>query len=330
MLKALFGGEKKIVEPPVRRKPGRPRKERDPEEDETIAKVNHELMQVIVRNGDVRESEVPMSSTRGGMSRLQATLGAEGQHELQAVCERTGEDPERFKPPGAQCARDESFGLSSKVRFVDWFEKRVKLVKDKELLLRVAARSMCRPVEFVRNVVRDGADLRKKLKTRGLTATGLSKSEAAKPAWAREANRRCKGEAVRSSGAGRKVRLQFLYPLVREWFEDQRAHGFFVSPEDLVRRFHCVVMTYEEKAGELVESGVVFGEQETMRLAFSVEFIRKYENRIGRSFERYYSQQLMRACGAVLRTPQRLTKLSKMEEMMRWVRLVVIIAANRS
>ena len=119
-LKALFGGEKEIVEPPVRRKPGRPRKERDPEEDETIAKVNHELMQVIVRNGDVRESEgeVPMSSTRGGMSRLQATLGAEGQHELQAVCERTGEDPERFKPRGAQCARDESFGLSSKVRFL--------------------------------------------------------------------------------------------------------------------------------------------------------------------------------------------------------------------
>ena len=150
----------------------------------------------------------------------------------------------------------------------------------------------------------------------------MSKSDSQKAAWAREAKRRCKGEAVRSLGAGPKVRLEFLYPLVREWFDDQRAHGFFVSPEDLVRRFNCVVRTYEEKACELVESGVVLDEQETMRRAFSVEFIRKYENRIGRSFERYYSQQLMRACGAVLRTPQRLTKLSKIEEMMRWASLV--------
>ena len=321
-LKALFGGQKEIVEPPVRRKPGRPRKERDPEEDETIAKISHEVMQVLVRKDDVREGGVPMSSTRGGMSRVQASLGAEGKHELQAVCERTGEDPERFKPPGAQCSRDESFGLSSKVRFLNWFEKRLKMVKDEELLLRVAARSMSRPVSFLKSVRKNEADLRKALKTRGLTATGLSKSEAAKPSWAREAKRRCKGEAVRRSGAGPKVRLQLLYPLVSEWFDDQRAHGFFVSPEDLVRRFNCVVRTYEEKACELVESGVVLDEQETMRRAFSVEFIRKYANRIGKSFERYYSQQLMRACGAVLRTPQRLTKLSKIEEMMRWVSLV--------
>ena len=43
-LKALFGGEKEIVEPPVRRKPGRPRKVQTPEEVETIAKVSHEVM----------------------------------------------------------------------------------------------------------------------------------------------------------------------------------------------------------------------------------------------------------------------------------------------
>ena len=332
-LKALFGGEKEIVEPPVRRKPGRPRKERevrDPEEDETIAKVSHEVTQVLVRNDDVRNRDLPSSSTRDGRSRVEVTLGAEGRDELHAVCERTGEDPERFKPPGAQCARDETFGLSSKVRFLDWFEKRLKIVKDEELLLRVAARSMSRTVASLRSVRKREADLRKKLKMRGLSATGLSKSDAHKPGWAREAGRRCKGEAVRSSGAGRKVRLKFLYPLVREWFDDQRAHGFFVSPEDLVRRFDCVVRTYEEKANELVESGVALDEQETMRLAWSVEFVRKYENRIGRSFERYYAEQLMRACGAVLRTPQRLTKLSQMEEMMRWVSLVVIIAANRS
>ena len=163
-LKALFGGEKEIVEPPVRRKPGRPKKERevrDPEEDEIIAKVSHEVTQVLVRNDDVRERDVPTSSTFEKMSRVEATLGAEGRDELQAVCERTGEEPETFKPPGAQCARDESFGLSSKVRFLNWFEKRLKMVKDEELLLRVAARSMSRTVPFLRSVRKNEADLRK-------------------------------------------------------------------------------------------------------------------------------------------------------------------------
>ena len=101
-LKALFGGEKEIVEPPVRRKPGRPKKERevrDPEEDEIIAKVSHEVTQVLVRNVDVRERDVPTSSTYGGRSRVEATLGAEGRDELHAVCVRTCEDPERLKPP---------------------------------------------------------------------------------------------------------------------------------------------------------------------------------------------------------------------------------------
>ena len=57
-MKGSLGGEKEIVEPPVRRKPGRPRKERDPEEDETIAKVSHEVMQVLVRSDDEREREM--------------------------------------------------------------------------------------------------------------------------------------------------------------------------------------------------------------------------------------------------------------------------------
>ena len=63
----------------------------------------------------------------------------------------------------------------------------------------------------------------------------------------------------------------------------------------------------------------VLGEREQMRLEFATEFLEKHEARTGRYFERYYSQQLMRACGAVLRTPQRLTKLSRDEELMRWV-----------
>ena len=77
-LKALFGGEKEIVEPPVRRKPGRPRKERevrDPEEDETIAKVSHEVTQVLVRNDDVREREMcPRAAQMGGGAGLRLGL----------------------------------------------------------------------------------------------------------------------------------------------------------------------------------------------------------------------------------------------------------------
>ena len=43
----------------------------------------------------------------------------------------------------------------------------------------------------------------------------------------------------------------------------------------------------------------------------------RYDRAKGRDFERYWQQVLMRACGAVLRAPQRLTPLNREEEKMR-------------
>ena len=54
-------------------------------------------------------------------------------------------------------------------------------------------------------------------------------------------------------------------------------------------------------------------------MGLSIEWLDKYELTLTKYFERYYSQKLMTACGAILRLPQRLTNLTKEQEASRWV-----------
>ena len=319
----LFAGKKETIEVPEKRPPGRPKKVRDEPDASTVAAVEAEVAQVVVRNSElVLDPNPPMRCTERGPSQLRIaeSLGDQGRRELEEVCEATGDDPEKFAPPGVvRGTRDETFGLSTKVRFLDWYKEKLKKVRDSELLLRVCARQVSRPVFALRAVVRKEKELRAELSKRHLTPTGLSKSDAAKAAWNREVGRRCKGEAKRGAGGGRKAKLEFLYPLVREWFETQRTNGFFVSPEDLVSRFARVVRTYKVRAEALQAKGVKLGEQEVVRLSVSMDLLEKHECRFGKSLERYWSQTLVKACGAVLRTPQRLCRLSKKQEKLRWV-----------
>ena len=60
-----------------------------------------EIQQVLVRNDEVRQwyDELPMS--RGDMRppKLKRTMVAEGQQELDLVCELTGDDPKTLRPP---------------------------------------------------------------------------------------------------------------------------------------------------------------------------------------------------------------------------------------
>ena len=124
------------------------------------------------------------------------------------------------------------------MRFIERFDKRVKKV-DEELMLRVAMRSMSRLVGVLREVLRGGFKLRAQLQVGCLTPTGLSKADATKPAWAREATRWSK-VAVRAKGVGRKSQLELLYRHVKECLGKQREHGHFVSRGGMASRFQRV------------------------------------------------------------------------------------------
>lgn len=65
----------------------------------------------------------------------------------------------------------------------------------------------------------------------GLTATGLKKSEAHLPKYLRQ---RRFSDAVlrRKPGGGRKSEVSFLFPAVKEFFDDLRRSGEYVDKKD--------------------------------------------------------------------------------------------------
>ena len=138
-------------------------------------------------------------------------LTSEGNSDLAKFCELTKEDKsESLKGlPGAISNRDEGFGLTNRVRYAEWFGQKIKLVKDSELLLRVSARAMRRPMSKLRSAIHHVEKLRSLLKERNVTATGLSKRDQVLPVWMRSAGRRRgrhpAGFVVRRKGAGRKT-----------------------------------------------------------------------------------------------------------------------------
>ena len=263
---------------------------------------------------------VPEETSVHGRGRL-LTNTSEGQADLERFCELAKADPESLKNlPGAVPCRDETFGLSHRTRYAEWFAEKIKLVKDSELLLRVSARAMRRPMIKLRSAINDLEKLKSQLKERHLTSTGLSKRESMLPIWMRKTGRNVTGVAVRRKGAGRKSMLSFLYTHVREWFLQQRHLGFFVSRHDLLLRFVRTARTFDAKVKEVVSSGCILGAKERLRSEAVLKFLLNWgAPERSRSFEDYWQKILMKACDAVLRAPQRLCQLSRAEELNRWI-----------
>ena len=59
----------------------------------------------------------------------------------------------------------------------------------------------------------------------------------------------------RALGAGRKVGLAFLYPLVKDAFDEARMKGRFVDREDLVMHFCDLMECYVTRAKALDHEG---------------------------------------------------------------------------
>ncbi len=306
-LRSVFSGSREKLDLPEhgKRPVGRPRKVR-PEVEEPEAKRSC----LSLREGDVREPAIDLDArgVRERFSLSQATEVAEACKESLVSLARV---------PGKRLRRDEQFGLSERLRFCEWFKKREPLA-GRPKLLSFASQVLGRSVALMSRVLADEGKIREALRKRGLTSTGFSRSEAQRPKWMRQGQGRSKGEAVRRVGAGRKDYLSFLYPLVKEYFLRQRERGRVVFPEDLRRRFMLCLEAYEANALEVEHSGQQLSELEKHRLEL-VRDRRHREERASKYAVRWSQRTLMRACGAVLRTPQRLVPLTLSQERERAV-----------
>ena len=81
----------------------------------------------------------------------------------------------------------------------------------------------------------------------GVTTHGLAKEQAHLPSYLRK-SRRCKGVVMRAKGGGRKDNLEFLYPLVTDFFETMRLYGKYVDAVDLVDNLVEVMRRYVSEA----------------------------------------------------------------------------------
>ena len=67
---------------------------------------------------------------------------------------------------------------------------------------------------------------------RGVSCSGLLRDEAQLPRYLRK-SRRSKGAVMRAAGGGRKDKLKFLYPIVKDFFEMVRLHGKYIDTNGL-------------------------------------------------------------------------------------------------
>ena len=78
--------------------------------------------------------------------------------------------------------------------------------------------------------------------------------EAQLPQFLRK-NRSGRGVVKRAKGGGRKDRLRFLYPLVKEYFEGMRGHAKYIDAQDLEDHLMLCMQRYLDEAGKVEGEG---------------------------------------------------------------------------
>jgi len=201
------------------------------------------------------------------------------------------------------------------VAFARWFEKR-RGKAEPGLILRVASRLMHRRVEQLAAAVRSAPELQKQLAQRGLSCRGKSRKASHRPKWMTPGDGRAAG--VRRAGAGRKSEVAWLYPLVKEYFEDCRERAVAVFADDLVVRFSMVLEAYKQKYEDVKAAGGALTEVDHRRydgVSCKLKDMQQWQ----KSSVKFLERTLMRVVGAVVRRPQRLVPLTLSEERQRCV-----------
>ena len=123
-----------------------------------------------------------------------------------------------------------------KLRLCKWFAKTYEDLGGSHetyamLVGAVAERWNVHRFRIVR-ILRNEARWEAQCEARGVTAKGLMREQSQLPRYLRK-SRRSKGEVCRAKGGGKRVRLRFLYPIVKDFFEVMRVHGKYIDAEDL-------------------------------------------------------------------------------------------------
>ena len=316
-LKSLFAGKREVVELPPKRGPGRPPKVREEaaeEPDVPLAALQH-------MPGDPEAYDEHLR-VRHRKRKFDSTEDEASRSHLAALSEASGKPLSELRMPGV-CIRDSTReGPQVRLRLCAWFEKNHADLGGSdevwELLLRVVADKWNVSRPDILRILKGKARWQKECEERGVTATGLQRDEAHLPRYLRK-SKRCNGVALRAKGGGRVDKLKFLYPVVKDFFETMRVHGKYIDAVDLEEYLQHTMKRYIDEASKPGVAEAVRGTPIERRVeVVKTELARLRDPKASASVHQHRQEQLMRCCGARLRTPQRLTTLTMSEERSRW------------
>ena len=121
-------------------------------------------------------------------------------------------------------------------------------------------------------------------------------------------------EVKRAKGAGLKSQVDFLYPVVKAFFEDMRAGGHFVDKKDFVEEFTTAAEVYLAKLQVKIETQALTV-VEKRRQGELQERLKNLETKP--DAVRYLGDKLQEYLGARYLKPQRVMTLSPAEEQAR-------------
>ena len=317
-LSALFAGRHEAVVEAPRRGPGRPPKKREalealeaPEEDDTaLGAVRQQLSN--------RAAFVPESPHEGKQKRCR--VGGEAMKGIEEALKGVEGASNLMRVPGKMGQRL-ARGPQLKLQLIHWLNSTYEALGSTseawQQVLNAAAETWDMWVPEVVKVYEARATWEAQCAERGVSSHGLRRDEAQLPQYLRK-SRRCNGVAMRKKGAGPKDKLEFLYPLVKDFFETMRLCGKYVDAVDLEDNLKAVMRRYIEEADKPGVEEAMTPEHRTRVAHVRRELERLSDPKSSLRVRDHRQQQLMRFCEARVRRPQRLTQLTLAEERGRW------------
>ena len=309
-LRSLFAGKREVIELPPKRGPGRPPKAREREVEEP-----DEVLEALQSQPEAYDEHLRLRNRKRKVGCIEGPAST-------ALIEAAGKTLGEMRMPGAMrdCTRE---GPQVKLRLCKWFEKTHEDLggscEHHEMLLSAVAENWALPrIEIVR-MISNKAKWRKQCEERGVSDKGLARDEAQLPTYLRK-SKACKGVVRRAKGGGRIDKLRFLYPIVKDFFEAMRVHGRFIDAHDLEDYLQHTMQRYLDEAAKPGVSEALENTKAGRRVEIVKEELAKLRDpKTTRRTHENRQAQLMRFCGARLRTPQRLAPLTINEERARWM-----------
>ena len=248
-LRSLLAGKREAVELPPKRGPGRPPKVRKTEEDAALEALQR--MQDDPQSYDEHLRVRHRKRKAEGPQRMQDEAAGSS---ITALEEAFGKPLGEMRMPGNHERNTMHEGPQVKLQLCQWFEKTLEGLggsdESRELVVKAVSERWDLQVSEVVKILGQKATWAQQCEDRGVTSIGLKRDEAHLPRYLRK-SKRCKGTVRRAKGGGRKDKLRFLYPLVKDFFETMRQHGKYIDAVDLEDYLQHTMQRYLDEAGKL-------------------------------------------------------------------------------